>query len=429
MMEMNGVYTFTALFPEFKDSEEHRRIATAKLIEELSAQILPDGMHNELSPDYQSVTFSCAANFYSIAKSVGLEGEIPEKFATLIKSTADAALKLATPAFTQPRTNDTFTIPTEIFTARAAAMFGRSPEYDYVNTKRAEGAPPTETSTLLPYAGFAVMRSGWDADATYLCFDVGALGAAHVHQDKLNINIYKGNEELIFDDGGGQYEISRARDYGVSGYDHNIVLVDGLEQMRGSTEPPSGKVEVEWITNDTLDYASAVYSEGYGKDRERLATHKREVRFSKPDLFCVTDTLTSRDGKAHDYEILFHLDTTRVSEISEYKNAYISNYGRKYEILVIPIDENEDMINCDAVSGVTEPAYRGWYNGRNESNLHPATTLSRKISGVKDHRFTTLLIPIRSGNALPKIEHSENGDITVTIDELTYTLNLGELRK
>ena len=422
MMEMNGVYTFSSLFSEFCDSEKHRKIASSILIEELSKQILPDGMHNELSPDYQSVTFTCAANFYSIAKSVGLESEIPKEFAALIKSCADAALRLATPAFTQPRTNDTYTIKTDLFTERASAIFGNSPEYDYVNTNRAMGAPLEETSTLLPYAGLAVMRSGWDEDAAYLCFDVGPLGAAHVHQDKLNINIYKGSEELIFDDGGGQYEISRAREYGVSGYDHNIVLVDGLAQNRGSTEPPSGKVCVEWITNGEFDYAKAVYSEGFGAEKEKLAIHTREVKFIKPDIFYVTDTLHSTDGKTHDYEILFHLDTTSVSPIPEYKNAYISNYRRKYEIVIIPLDENEDDVKTSTASAVTEPSYRGWYNGRNESNLHPALTLSRTITGVKDHVFRTLLIPIKSGDALPKIERLENGNVSILVGGKTYEL-------
>ena len=423
IMEMNGVYTFTSFFPEFKDSEEHRKIASEVLVREISKQILPDGMHNELSPDYQSVTFTCAANFYSIAKAVGFDNEIPTEFADLIKNNADAAIKLATPAFTQPRTNDTFTIPTNLFTSRVTALFGKTPECDYVNSERAEGLPPKETSVLLPYAGFAVMRSGWDEDATYLCFDVGPLGAAHVHQDKLNINIYKGSEELIFDDGGGQYDISRAREYAISGYDHNIVLVDGLEQNRGHIQPPSDKVDVEWLTNDEFDYARAVYSDGFGKDQAKLATHAREVKFFKPNLFCVTDTLTSADGNAHDYEILFHMDTTSATPIPDFKNAYISNYGRKHEIAVIPLDEREDDVTVDTASGVTEPSYRGWYNGRNERNLHKALTLSRSVKGVKDHRFTTLLIPVEAGSALPKIERKPNGTVSVTVADKTYDID------
>ena len=104
-------------------------------------------------------------------------------------------------------------IHTEKRTLSAAEMFGNLPEYAFVNTKRAEGAPPAgETaSAFLPYAGFAVMRSDWSADAAYLCFDVGPLGMGHMHQDKLNIILFKGDEELLYDDGGGQYEISPAR--------------------------------------------------------------------------------------------------------------------------------------------------------------------------------------------------------------------------
>ena len=57
MMEANGLYTFSALFPELSDSAAHRKLATEHLLRELEKQILPDGMHDELSPDYQGVVF------------------------------------------------------------------------------------------------------------------------------------------------------------------------------------------------------------------------------------------------------------------------------------------------------------------------------------------------------------------------------------
>ncbi|MBP3333709.1 MAG: alginate lyase family protein [Clostridia bacterium] len=431
MMESNGVYTFSSLFTELSDSAENRRISADRLQEEVERQILPDGMHNELSPDYQGVVLSCALNFYSIALNLGMADEIPKSFTELLKKTVNAAILLSTPSFTQPRTNDTYTIKTTTFTARAEKLLGREAEYLFVNSSRKDGHPPKSdtASAFLPYAGFAVMRSDWGKDAAYMCFDVGPLGLAHVHQDKLNINIYKGDEELIYDDGGGQYEISDMRDYAISAYGHNTVLVDGLGQYRRAPLASESEIDAGWITNESFDYAYSVYDDTYGKDMLRPATHKREVRFCKPGFFCVTDTLTSIDKNTHDYELIFHLDTTKIKELEEYKNGVISDFGRKYEIAMIPLDDDSEDVELNALSAVKEPILRGWYNGRNERKLHEAITVSRKVCAVKDFKFTTLMFPVKAGDPLPKVRKMSDGKIDILFDGKRYIIDIESLNK
>ena len=424
MMEANGLFTFSTLFPEFSDSKNNRTLAVSRLLEELEKQILPDGMHDELSPDYQFVVWSCVSNFYSISLAFGKEDEIPESFVDLMKRTVRAATLLCTPSFTQPRTNDTYTIDTERFTGRAEVMFGEDPVYRFVNSRCAEGRAPhgKTASAFLPYAGFAVMRSDWGADATYMCFDVGPLGMGHEHQDKLNINLYKGSQELIYDDGGGQYEISPIRKYAMSAYGHNTVLVDGMGQNRRGPLRAETPVEADWITNDDLDYAAAVYDGEFGEERVKPAVHKREVRFCKPDVFFIKDTLSSADGKAHDYEILFHLDTLRVQGIPEYQNAVISDFGREYEVAIIPLDGAEREVSLHTVSAVTEPMPQGWYNGRNESDLHEALAVSRKVCAVNDFIFRTLLVPVKKGAPRPVVVE-ENDGCSVTVNGRTYHID------
>lgn len=429
MMESNGVYTFASLFHEFSDSAANRKTAADRLIAELSTQILPDGMHNELSPDYQGVVAGCAGNFLSLAGSLGTAHEIPQDFIDLIRATVHAAVLLSTPALTQPRTNDTYTIPTTVFTGWAEKLLGEAPEYRFVNSGRAEGAPPEQetASAYLPYAGLAVMRSDWSADAAYLCFDVGPLGTAHIHQDMLNIHLYKGSRELIYDDGGGQYEISAAREYAISGYGHNTLLVDGLAQNRKGPFVYTEPYDAQWITNDTFDYAAAAYDDTFGKSFVKPAVHKREIRFCKPDFFCVSDTITSADGEAHDYEILFHMDTTEVKTLSACKNAVLSCFGGEYEVAVIPLEEGE--VELHTVSAAVEPQMQGWYNGRNEANLHEAVTVSRKVCGALDFRFHTLLIPVKNGDDLPVVEKDSAGNVRVTVNGKEYCFGLDALNR
>ena len=433
MLEADGTYTFSALFTELSDSDVNRGIAAEHLLCELEKQILPDGMQFELSPDYQGVVYHCCINFYHLACQLGLADEIPDRFVKLMKDTVNAAVLLSTPAFTQPRTNDCYTIPTTRFTSSAEKLLSNDPAYRFVNTKRFEGEPPKgETaSAFLPYAGFAVMRTDWTESASYCCFDVGPLGMAHIHQDKLNVNIFKGGEELIYDDGGGQYEISNARTYALSAYGHNTALVDGLGQHRGGPKMVSEPIEAGWKTNAVFDYAYGVYDDTFGvKEQVKSATHKREVRFCKPDFFCVRDTLTSVDGESHDYELLFHLDTTKVAPIEGVKNGIISCYdgknGRQYEVAMIPLDCECAEVTVKTVSAVTEPMMQGWYNGRNESDLHEAITVSRCVSGRKVYVFTTLFFPVKSGESLPTVK-KDGSRVCVNFNGEEYIFDLEHL--
>ena len=429
MMEANGVYTFSALFDELSDSAEHRRTAAEWLRRETCAQLLPDGMHNELSPDYQLVVFGCAADFYNLARALGYEHEIPKDVADAISSMVDAAIALTTPAMTQPRTNDCYTIDLRRFTRGAAAVLGDMPVYRYFNSGRTEGTPPDGTlaSRYLPYAGFAVMRSGWDADASYLCFDVGPLGMAHMHQDMLSINLWRGDEELLYDDGGGQYEVSEVRGYAVSGAAHNTVLVDGMPQNRAQPMKYETPYDAHWVSCDAYDYADGVYTDTFGAQRTKPAVHTRQVRFCKPGFFVVADSLSSADGNAHTYEVLFHTDTTRVRQTDVCPGAVITDFGRKYDLLMIPLDEPGAGVETAVVSAQTEGGMRGWYNGRNDCDVHPSTTVSRSVSGVKDFRFTTLLIPVRAEDPMPEVSVSADGTVQVTLEGRSYTFNANAL--
>ena len=428
MMESNGIYAFAALYPEFREAEELRKLAAKRLTDELEKQTLPDGMHYELSPDYHSVVTGCILRVYEIACLLGFRDEFSARFPELAEKTTLAAVLRATPALDQPRTNDCYTIPTARFTEIASRVLPPRPEYDYVNSRREKGRPPEDVtaSAFLPWAGFCIMRSGWDEEAAYLSFDVGPLGRAHHHQDKLNVNLYKGGEELIFDDGGGQYEISEAREYGISAYDHNTVLVDGLAQNRKEPLVAEEAAEAGWITDADRDYAEGTYRDGFGPKGEKPAVHTRRVLFEKPDFFLIRDELTSLDGREHTYEVLFHLNTLRVTYPDPIRGAVLSDFGKRYDVLIVPVAaEGEE--GPTAVSGRTKPTMRGWYVGRNEETLHPATTVGRRSLPARDHVFHTLLFPMERGESYPEIR-SEGRCLFVSFRGREHAFDLQELR-
>ena len=429
LMEMAGAYNCAVHFPEFKSSKVVRKRSAAILANALMAQILPDGLQNELSPDYHFVTLHCASLFTQITLMQGSKNDLPAGFLEVMKNAVLAPIALTAPNLTQPRTNDCYTILLNRMTGCFASVFPDLPEVQWVETNRAAGSPPADkdgnSSRLLPYSGFAAMRSSWDADANYLCFDFGPLGRGHWHWDKLNVNIYAGDEELIHDDGGGQYELSSRRTFARSAANHNTVLVDDLGQYREKGRNIVRQQPLIWHSTAAADYAKASYTEGFGEKMAKLAVHTREVLFLKPGIFCIADTLTSRDGKTHAYDLLWQLDTTRIRRIKKHAGAVISDFGRKYDIALLPL--NTDGLTTETFSGVTKPEFCGWFIGRNDLTVHPATTVKMRVRNRKRFRFVTLLIPVKAGDPLPEVTPCGKNLYRITAKDQQHIINIAKL--
>ena len=443
LMEMSGVYTFASEFPEFKKSKSWRIYAAKVFGKAFCSQMMPDGMHDELSPDYLLVSLRTAKNFVDQAQLSGRMSELPEKLMKDFEAGFESYVALATPGLTAPRTNDGYTFHLPEVMSMALENFPERELFKWVVSRRAEGKAPADKPTasrFLPYAGFIAMRSGWDKDALYCCFDVGPLGMGHWHWDKLNINIYKGGEELIYDDGGGQYELSPFRLYGRSGADHNTVLVDGLVQMRYLPKKVTKPIDAKFVSNEKFDYARSSYTDTFGlkkfdgTDNENAiplskpATHTREVRFCKPEFFCVVDHLKSADGKLHDYELRFQLNTLKTRRVRQFPGAVISDYdGYEYDILIVPLFP--EKLKVSTASGRRKPLMAGWFIGRNDLTRHKATTVMMCAEQQKNFTFATLLIPVRKNGALPEINALGKKRFSVTVNGKCFEIDLAALNQ
>ncbi len=440
LMEMSGVYTFASEYPEFRKSKAFRLYSVRLFGKSFCSQMLPDGMHDELSPDYQLVSLGTAKNFIDQARLSNRTDELPEKLMRDFEAGFEAYAALMTPMITAPRTNDCYTTRLPGIFEDALEIFPDNGLFQWIASCRKDGQAPSAEPTasrFLPYAGFIAMRSNWDADALYCCFDVGPIGNGHQHWDKLNINIYKGGEELIFDDGGGQYEKSAFRWHGRSAADHNTVLVDNMVQMRYMPKVSKTPVKADWITNAGSDYARASYTDTFAKWKYdghendiqlfKPAVHTREVRFCKPEFFCVVDTLKSVDGKFHDYELRFQLDTVKMDKVKQFKGALLSDFGKKYDMLIVPLFPGE--LKISTVSGRTKAPMAGWFVGRNDLILHPSTTVRMLAKQKKNFRFATLLFSVRRGEEMPEIIHLKEQKYAVNFKGRRFEVDLAALNK
>lgn len=400
LMEMNGVHAFATLFPDFPESTAFRRESARILGEELRAQLLPDGFQYELSPDYHSVLIGCACPLYRRAKASGHLDELPDDYADLLRKAVESQLALMTPAFVQPRFNDCYTMRTENFVKSIEGILPLRDDFRWALTHGREGRPPAgaTASRFLPWSGFAAMRSGWTPDASYLCFDVGPLGRAHYHQDKLSFTFWKGDEELVFDDGGGQYDVSDLRRYALSGHGHNTLLVDGLAQNRREPRQVSAPIDAGWESTPVRDRAFGVYDQGFGPKGERLATHRREIVFDKVrDAFEIADEVRSADGAEHVYEILFHVDTTNVAVSADGRVLRATyGHGRRW---ALELACGSPDVSISTASGRVKPSLAGWFVGRNDMSNHVATTVFLTAPKGLGRRFATTLRAVPSGCA------------------------------
>jgi len=409
-VEMRGLHTVGCLFPEFVESADWRRHAIETAARSVPGMFYPDGASKELSPGYHHLSVAELWTVAETARAFGHGDEVSGAFVDALAPAVEAMIHLMTPERTLPSLNDSGT-PSVI--GALGDKLGRFPfddEARWVVTEGAEGGAPETTSCYFDWAGWAVMRSGWERDATYAVFDVGPLGTDHVHQDKLNLVVWAYGRELLFDNGGGSYEESDWREYGADTHSHNAVLVDGLGQRRvrktKADRESTSPIDADWqVTPDEIS-ATAAYVGGWGDDpREELrpesaelATHRRTVRYFPPDVFLVIDDLASADGRSHHYELRWNLRTENVAPHDAYDAVATADQDQP-NLLIVPVGDHPPAVTL--VKGRTGASWRefaGWDLGKRGEPARETITVCHELRGDGHQRFATLLVALPAGD-------------------------------
>ncbi|HUV95984.1 MAG TPA: heparinase II/III family protein [Acidobacteriaceae bacterium] len=408
-MEMSGLYAVGALFPEFKEATKWRNDAADALAEEARKQILSDGAQAELSTGYQNVALGNILKIAEIARWTGRTAELPAAYSAPLEKGYEWQMNIMTPDRTTPRINDSGRtyLPT-LFSQMVVVNFPDRADFKWVASDGAQGRKPDYTSIFLNRSGLAIMRSGWSRTDNYLMFRLGPLGMGHMHQDKLGVIVYPYGRDMIFDSGGGSYEHSKWRQWAVSTYSHNCVIVDGMAQNRATSSPDpwhdpdlvsQGPIDGHWQTNNIFDFASGDYNEGYGPQRLRPASQQRDVLFLKPDMYVIADRMRPNDSKSHSYQARWQLLTTdarldKTDHVLTTVNPGLAN------VAIVPLLSKG--LDVQAVSAQEFPEILGW-NIRVYDNPRrvPATTLLHTQTGTGPKLLLTLIIPLKPGQANP----------------------------
>ncbi len=320
-MECNGLGTIGILFPEFKMSQNFVTVAIERLNDELDKQVYPDGAEVELSPSYHQVS---RYNFMELAKLAQMNNiALPDRYIEKMKKMYEFNLYLMDPTGNLPAFSDSD--PTNVASSlREAYDIWKDPKFLFGATLGKEGVNPGFDSYFFNYAGYYVMRSGWNRLDNCLYFDAGPVGSNHEHEDKLNLYLYSRGKILLTEPGNYSYDLSKWRRFALSTYSHNTIIVDGKDQHRADI-PESrllkDSLKNPWVTSPLFDYGMGTYSSGYQENRykavqylpreyvgekDKSISHTRHVIFLKPYYYVVVDFLNGKG--VHSYEAHFNLN-------------------------------------------------------------------------------------------------------------------------
>ncbi len=404
IMEMNGLAHISILYEEFKQAKEWRNFAFAMLGEELKKQIYPDGFQYELSTGYHDVVIN---NFQRLIRTAqAYEVNVPEEFYQVLEKAAQINVKLMMPSGQVPDINDGNWKQAADLLEPKMELFPDNTVFQWVVSKGKQGEKPSFTSCVLPYSGFAVMRTGWKKEDTWGLLDCAPFGRGHQHEDKLSFLMYAGGKLLLTEGGNYAYDTSKMREYVLSSASHNTILVDGMGQNRRKNyvwkdEDIKKKADMQYSLTDDVDYAKAEYTEGYGDDVDRSVEHCREVYFMKrieetKPFFIVVDRIKA--DKEHTYELLWHL------------NEDWAQLQKKMTVTKnLTVFTAEDIPEWELIIGQEDPQWQGFVATASIQGCYrPVPTLSQKIKG-KEVRIVTVFYP-ESGWGCPMEEVMASND-------------------
>ncbi|MDD3544329.1 MAG: alginate lyase family protein, partial [Kiritimatiellae bacterium] len=312
--EMTGLLRLAVTFPFFRESDDWKAFALETLEKELGAQLYPDGFHYELSSGYHSVIDE---NYGALHDFLNSMGEPPPKFLDAGLENAFALYTyLARPDGRLPALGDAGEELVKPVMERASKFYPDRQDFRWLATGGKKGAPPPFTSIALPWSGAVVMRAGWGAKDIWAYMDCGPIGRGHQHEDKLNVLLWAYGHEMLTEGGIFNYDTSEMRQYVLRTRSHNAARIDNRGQNRRAGYVWHGddlhkKAPFKFAVTPEVEWARADYTDGYGEKREVEASQRRTLIFYKAvnglkPFFAVVDRLAAGDGRAHEYEIIWH---------------------------------------------------------------------------------------------------------------------------
>ena len=348
-LELYAIFLAAVVFPEFRAASSWLNLARQGIIDNISTDLLNDGVQCELSTDYHHLVlknYLCVRRLAQL-NSISLPAEVD---AALIKA-LEFSMFIHKPDGIVPALSDGDARSHLELLQQGHELFGRK-DMLYVATQGGEGSPPEQRCRGFTDSGYYILRSGWGSteayeDERYLVFDCGPLGEGnHGHFDLLNIELAAYGRSLIVDPGRYTYDESGSFNWRAkfrSTTAHNTVVVDGKNQTRYG--PKAGKKRYKILgpaPNFELRAFSLAnnnrcfdYLHGVAKSAEYDAVHARQIFFVDGEYWLIVDTLSA--PYVHDYALTFHLGEQSLAAIKQSRRNATLTVASEHLLLAQPV--------------------------------------------------------------------------------------------
>ena len=403
-------------------------MALDRLVQELDDQVYPDGFQAELTTGYQDVLTLNYGAIIRLHQDMGLP--VPSAIARHYGRLWDIYPRLMMPDGHTPDLNDGER--SDVAKQMRAALVHDPDRADWrwFASGGKDGAPPTYTSYVFPWAGAVVFRTGWDRKAVWVYMDGSPFGMGHQHEDGLNVLLQSYGKDMLTEGGNYFYDQSEMRRYVLSTRAHNTIRVDGKDQYAMKTYcwrvgDIAKKANVRSGLSPEVDWAVAAYEDGYGEEGCRAedldrTVHSRSLIFCKavrglPPFVVVVDRLVAPDERARTYETMWHLETSR-ADMS--KQSFTADFGDGVGLVGVQSDAGAAFVD---MKGRKVPYFQGWMPiwkpGPHEQR--PISTPVAVGGFTGSRRMVTVLWPY-SGKGMSLCSVDASDDVKATGFELVF---------
>ena len=384
-MEISGLATVAAFWPEFKNTPDWLAYTTHTMVESMKEQVYPDGAQTELTSSYHHVALSNFLLYEEICGKAGIT--LPDFYTKTIESMWNYLVLTIRPDGFGILNNDADLANNRQNVLNAAIKYKRK-DWEFMAANGDKGIEPeTGPSYFFPWAGHLISRNGYEKDAHWSFFDIGPWGSGHQHNDKLNLTLVANGRDLLVDGGRFAYRgaiAEKFRKYATGSKSHNVILVDGKGQAAGPTHSQSAISESQYKIAPDFDFACGSFGQFSGL--EGKCEHKRSLLYIRGNLWVVVDHIsTDRHRKI---EALWHWHPDCLVEKGE--NGIVFSANKKGNLKIMPTGISE--WNVALIRGQEQPEIQGWYSPVYNS-FGPNVTSVYTTSIGSDQTFVWLLIP------------------------------------
>lgn len=197
-----GMIQCLAIFPVLRDHNRFVTHAIDTMTDQISRQLLPDGVQDELTPHYHRCVVNNILSMLRSLKKLKREPDA-ELLQTLRKMVHYIQQTTMPDGSKQAAFNDSDPgCPGKIRNQLEA--LGLEPFLS---------SPEQIGPEFFPYAGTAFLRQRADQGDLYLAFDAGPFGRSHQHEDKLGFWLFAFGRNLLVDPGRHLYDHSEKSFY------------------------------------------------------------------------------------------------------------------------------------------------------------------------------------------------------------------------